>query len=146
MRERSQAYLRNDPRALELQNSLLSVVVGLIFAGNALFGGNLYVRDPDTYRFMQYVPELGWSVIYTSAGVVHFLTVQLGYHRCRKAILLWKVFLWSVIGLSAVRGDPFAFSGWVFLVLAGSAAQAHVRLKLLKDGTVTDVFSSDGGA
>lgn len=131
IRERLAPWLAVEDRLLEIQNSSASLVVGLLFIADTLFGGNLYGRFPDTYRYMEWLPSWGWGMIYSAAGMLHLLAVTFGFRSIRKQVLWIKGGLWIFIAMCVLIGDAFAASGWIYLIFALFAFRGFLKIKIL---------------
>lgn len=131
-------YLVGDGRLVELQNSTLSIVVGVVFIANSLFGGHLYERFPDTYRYMQFVPAYVWGILYAGLGVAHLLSLLIGWKWTRKHVLLVKGSAWIFLGVVVLQADVYAASGYLYLVFAVSAFLAFLSIDVL-DGELPNV-------
>lgn len=115
---------------LEIQNSVLSITVGMVFIADYFFHGNLYDRFPDTYRFMKFLPSIAWGIAYSLAGGIHLTTLLTAKaERLRKEILLVKSGLWFFLGWCVVYADVFAASGWLYFIFAFFALVSFIRFQ-----------------
>jgi hypothetical protein len=133
---------------LEMQNSVASSTVGLVFIANDLFGGNLYTRFPDTYRYMEQIygvalPAYFWGVIYLAAGITHLVALKLDARTLRKQILWIKSGLWLFLGLCVINGDLYAWAGWVSLLFGIFAATCFLKLRKHTDAYYDVSISPD---
>ena len=121
---------------LEVQNSTLSIVAGLVFFCN---GSRLYDRFPDTYRNIEFAPAEMWGAVYFAAGVMHLLCLYTGLKYLRKQVLIIKAGLWVFLGVCVMLSDRYTLAGYVFLILATAAFFSFLRIKILR----TEVYAAN---
>lgn len=124
--------------SLETQNATASIVVGLTFIATSIWRTDLYVQYAEFFKYMAWVPTWTWGVAYVTAGVLHLLAIYTGLSWYRKQIVLAKAGLWLFLALCVLQAEPYAATGWIFLVFAYSAVMVFLRIRLNKAGLPTD--------
>ncbi len=71
---------------LEVQNSILSIVVGIWF----FIYPYDYLAYPGTFRYLAILYAYIWTIIYLSFGTIHLLCLFTRFKRLRKDIMLIK--------------------------------------------------------
>lgn len=128
MRRLFMRYLQKDGRAVELQNSVASIIVGIVFFADQIMQGGLEARYPQMYNWLAFFPLWVWGTIYICAGVIHIYAVVEDRRWLRKQILLIKGTLWVFLGLVVLQGEIYATSGYCYLLFALSALFAFLSI------------------
>lgn len=116
-----------DKNTVEIQNSVCSILVGVIFLLN---NGRLYERGPAAWQMFEVLPEVVWGIFYAGAGAAHLIFLKKGYDRPRKWVLLLKAGLWIFLGTGLwVAVGWWAPAIWIYYVFAAVAFRGYFKIQ-----------------
>lgn len=116
-----------DRYLLEIQNSILSVIVGIWF----LTYLSIIDLIPDSFLYLAYIPLYVWGIIYLVFGIIHILCLFTGFRRIRKQIMLVNSGLWAFLSIQLLLANPYSLIGYWTIIFMIMTFIAFLRVQIL---------------